>query len=412
MGKLGAFLLVLLVLIPLILLACSAGEETLGEVKTEGPSGIAFSGGKDAAVRSSRGAPAATAAPAPPTHAPVAAPAATPAPPAFSGRGLAYRGVEESKVGSGSLLSADRKVISSASLSIEVQVVPEAEAEVQRIAESVGGFVENLTSSGGPERQRATITVRVPPNQFYSTVDLIAALGTIQARNLGSEDVSEQFIDLEARLKSALKEEESLLSLLDRASAVSEVLAIERELFRVREAIERFQGQLNFLERRVELATIVVSLTSPEVRKGDPPSGNLVIHAPDVVTGVENIKGFATSQKGVVDRVFLSQRDGREQAQIAIRVFSAGFDGAMRFLETQGNVRSKEISEGTVLLGQTLEQSQEPEAAIEISLVSKKGLSNGALIAAIAGPLGGIALAGVLGRLFYSTYQAGRRQGD
>ena len=88
-------------------------------------------------------------------------------------------------------------------------------------------------------------------------------VGKVQSKNLGSEDVSERFIDLQARLKSSLREDESLLSLLDRTSTVIEVLAIERELTRVRLDIERLQGQLNFLERRIDLATITVSLSSP-----------------------------------------------------------------------------------------------------------------------------------------------------
>ena len=88
-------------------------------------------------------------------------------------------------------------------------------------------------------------------------------VGKVQSKNLGSEDVSERFIDLQARLKSSLREEKSLLSLVGRTRTVSEVLAIERELTRVRSDIERFQGQLNFLERRIDLASITVSLSSP-----------------------------------------------------------------------------------------------------------------------------------------------------
>lgn len=64
-------------------------------------------------------------------------------------------------------------------------------------------------------------------------------MGAVESRNLGTEDVSAQFIDLEARLKSSLGEEQSLLRLLERASTVGEILTIERELFRVRADIER-----------------------------------------------------------------------------------------------------------------------------------------------------------------------------
>ena len=94
-------------------------------------------------------------------------------------------------------------------------------------------------------------------------MEQVELVGKVQSKNLGSEDVSERFIDLQTRLKGSLREEESLLSLLGRTSTVSEALTIERELTRVRSDIERFQGQLNFLERRIDLATITVSLSSP-----------------------------------------------------------------------------------------------------------------------------------------------------
>ncbi|MFQ5934757.1 MAG: DUF4349 domain-containing protein, partial [Dehalococcoidia bacterium] len=173
------------------------------------------------------------------------------------------------------LETAERKVISMASISVQVELVQPAITEVRVIAESLGGFVEQLTSSGGPQRQRATMTIRVPQDQFFPALERIEALGEVQSRNLGSEDVSERFIDLKARLQSSLREEKSLLSLLERTKTVSEVLAIERELSRVRSEIERFQGQLNFLERRVDLATITVSLIPPEDVVPEPPSASM-----------------------------------------------------------------------------------------------------------------------------------------
>src|SRR5687767_548859 len=107
-------------------------------------------------------------------------------------------------------------VISTASISVEVEMTQAATNEARAIAESLGGFVEQLPSSGGSERQQAHMTSRVPQTQFFTALERIEALGKVQSRNLGSEDVSEQFIDLEVWLKSALREEESLLSLLER----------------------------------------------------------------------------------------------------------------------------------------------------------------------------------------------------
>ena len=171
-----------------------------------------------------------------------------------------------------SLEVTQRKIISNASIAVEVEVVQTAITEVRTIAESLGGFVEHLSSSGSPEHQRATMTIRVPQDQFFSALERIETLGEVQSQSVGSEDVSEQFIDLEARLKSSLREEQSLLSLLEKTEGVGEILAIERELSRIRSEIERLQGQLNFLERRVDLATIGVTLIPPREEFVEPPS--------------------------------------------------------------------------------------------------------------------------------------------
>ena len=332
------------------------------------------------------------------------APGATSAPAAMATR--APRGAPSS-----ALQTAQRKIISSASVSLEVEVVEDAIDQVRAIAEGVGGFIEQLCSSGEPGHERANITVRVPQASFLTTLDRIEDLGKVRNRNLGTEDVSEQFIDLEARLKSSLREEESLLALLGKAGVVSEVLAIERELFRIRADIERFQGQLNFLERRVALSTITVSLSPPEREPGELPSASVTISVTDVGGTVDAVKAFAASFNGKVERVFQSEREGKQEARLTLLVFSSEFGQAVTFLEGQGKVRSKEVFEGTVQAGETAAPEEKPEAKITISLIAKDDSVNVGLIAAIAGPLGGIALLALLAGMFYLVFGRGYRFG-
>ena len=301
-----------------------------------------------------------------------------------------------------------RKVISVASVSIEVEVVESAVKEVQVIAESLGGFVEQLSSSGEPERQRANMTIRVPQGQFFTALERIQAIGKVQERRVGSEDVSEQFIDLEARLKSALREEQSLLSLLEKTETVSEILTIERELARVRSEIERFQGRLNFLERRVELATISVNLSPPKEEVSEPPFAALTVEVRDVGDSVAVVKKLLLSLKGSLDSVFLSVNDSNERAEISLRVFAPDFQRTLSTLESQGRVRSKELQEGTSSTNG--ETPEEPDAHVNVSFIKEAGSSNKWLIVSIAAPIGGVALASLLGFLFYLTYRVGRRR--
>ena len=386
-------LVFLAILIPVLLLACGGGTGSVGKDQTEDSS---LNVQNDSMELMAFAAPAAT-----------PAPAAAVAPvPAFE---IGDRGSPRT---TGALETTQRKVISSAFITIELDAVSEATAQVRVIAESLGGFVEQLSSSGEPQHQRATMTIRVPQDQFFQALERIEALGTVQSRDIGSEDVSEQFIDLEARLKSDLGEEQSLLSLLERAGVVSEVLAIERELFRVRSEIERFQGQLNFLERRVDLATITVSLLSPEPKLGEPPSASLAIDVSDVSDTVARVKGLASALDGVVERVFLSQRDDKEEADFSLRVFSKDFNQGIDFLEAQGKVSNKELREGTPPVDGAVTDNEEPDSVIRVTLVEQADSNNAGLIAAIAGPLGGIALAAVLGFLFLWGYRTGRSRGS
>ena len=271
------------------------------------------------------------------------------------------------------LQAAERKVISTAAVSLEVEEVEEAVDRVRAIAESVGGFVEHLTSGGGPLRQRATIAIRVPQAEFSGVLLQIEGLGSVQGTTQGSEDVSERFIDLKARLDSALREEKSLLALLEKASAVSEVLAIERELARVRSEIERSQGQLNFLERRVALATITVDLSLPHDLFPEPPSATLSVEAPNVKNSVEAAKELATSMNGAIDRVVTTVRGDFTRSSLSVRVFPADFQPMMDFLEGQGRVDHKQVEEGAPAAAASLSASIRPEANIRVDFFDDRG---------------------------------------
>jgi hypothetical protein len=309
--------------------------------------------------------------------------------------------------GSDVLQTTQRQIISNASVSIEVATVESAVDQVRAIAEGLGGFVEHLSSFGSDKDQRANLTVRVPQDQFFTAVDRIEALGKVQGRDLGSEDVSEQFIDLEARLKSSLQEEESLLSLLDRAGQVSEILTIERELSRVRSDIERVQGQLNFLERRVALSTISVSLFPPGSRLPEPPSADTVIEDSRVADRVAAVKSLVASLNGEIDQVFLSTQDGRERANISFRVFPGDFEQALSVVESQGKIVNRSVREGFTSVPTQDEVPEDPDARINVSFIQPvtsylwlKILVAVALVAV------------VLAAAFYLAFRAGRHRTD
>ncbi len=339
---------------------------------------------------------------------PAAMATATPAPMAPGSQMPAPEGGEGS--GKNALQTVGRKVISIARVSIEVEAVEPSVGQIRAIAESVGGFVEQLSSSGGSENPRAELTVRVPQDQFEPALGRIEGLGDVESRNLGSEDVTEQFIDLSARLRSSKREEESLLALLERSSTVTEILTVERELARVRSDIERAQGQLNFLERRVDLATIHVSLFPPGARPTNPPVASYRLDVSDVSERVARLKDFVAGLGGEIDQVYLATYEHEERAEVAFRVFVQDFDRTAEFIEDQGKVKFRELREGINPLGAGTPRAKRPDARVEVTYVDRSFRLN--WLAPVIIIVVVLALAGVVAYLMRLTYRRGRTRGS
>ena len=220
---------------------------------------------------------------------------------------------------------------------------------------------------------------------------------------MSSDDVTDQFIDLEARLRSAAHEETRLVELLGSAETVADILVIERELGRVRAEIERLQGQINFLGSRVELSTITVSLFPPDRPFFEPPSGYLAVAVGDVQRALSSVRALVGTTGGIVDRVILSVTDDDTHAQVHIRVSRVEFDATLAALEREGDVESKEIQvSGEPPSDAVL--STEPDARIDLALFdSTSSQGDGFDVWLVVVPIGGVViliLAGALGVMF------------
>ncbi len=143
---------------------------------------------------------------------------------------------------------ATRIVVYTASLRI---VVVEIEASIKHtdaIAKEFNGWVQTISDD--------SITIRVPADRYELAVAKIESLGRVADRRLQASDVTEEYVDLEARLKNALAVRERLNALLARAEDVKAALEVERELGRIGEEIERIKGKLELLKNRVAFSTI------------------------------------------------------------------------------------------------------------------------------------------------------------
>lgn len=160
-------------------------------------------------------------------------------------------------------VSLERKIISNAYLQIEVNSAESAVNKVTNITQAHGGFISSSSLSNTGGRNNGQMTIRVPQKDFYPAIEEIEALGTVGSRQVSGRDVTEEFIDLDARLGNLKKQELRLQEILKTAVTVKDVLEVEHELERVRGEIERLTGRLNFLNQSVEMSTITVSAAEP-----------------------------------------------------------------------------------------------------------------------------------------------------
>lgn len=307
----------------------------------------------------------------------------------------------QSSSGSPQGLADDRQIISQASLDLEVSDVNAAAVQLRGLVQSLGGFIEHVSTSGGPNPEHGSAVVRVPSDRFLDALDSIERLGKALGQSLGQRDVTGEAIDLEARLKSERSAEESLLKLLERAVSVSDVLTVERELARVRADIERFQGQLEFLQRSVALATIAVSFVLPPGSIPVAPSASLQVEVDDVERSVSRIQDLVGGAGGTMDRVITRTRQKSQEAFLSFLAPASALESILASAAGEGVVLHREV-ESDGLNRDARDDDLQAIVTVSLQTPDRTGLwrSIGAPVA--GGVLVLLSLAGALALVFWA----------
>lgn len=160
----------------------------------------------------------------------------------------------------------ERKIIRNAELDLELEKPSEAYIQISSIANTQGGFVVTSESQQiGENGQRMTVIIRVPAAKFDDTLKQIRALaGRLLREKASGQDVTEEFVDLTARLKAKHALEDQFLEILKKATKVSDMLEVQNNLNNVRTEIERIEGRMRFLENQASLSTITITLQTPQ----------------------------------------------------------------------------------------------------------------------------------------------------
>jgi hypothetical protein len=155
-------------------------------------------------------------------------------------------------VGTTRIQSADRMLVRRGELSETVEDLTPPLVRTHALTASLGGYV----ASESRDSKTVSVSLRVPEPKLDVALDSLSMLGDVKARSVSSQDVTEETIDVQARIASLTAERDQLRALLSKATAMSDIFTIERELARVQGDIDSFQHRLEHLRSTAALAQL------------------------------------------------------------------------------------------------------------------------------------------------------------
>jgi hypothetical protein len=197
---------------------------------------------------------------------------------------------------SGSGISTiETKIIKTASLAIEVKDVPGSVEFLKNLAAQKGGYISSTNiQKNYNNRLTGSVILRVPAAEFETTLTGVKAIGTVKSVSTQGQDVTEEYVDLQAQKTSYQNQLAQYNEIMKKAVKVDDVITVQQQIDRVQKELNRLEGRLKYLDSRIDLSTITVNLQEPE------PVGGETGHN-FVSTINEGISGFF----GMIDAVII-----------------------------------------------------------------------------------------------------------
>jgi uncharacterized protein DUF4349 len=168
------------------------------------------------------------------------------------------------------VVSGDRNLILTAKIDMRSKDPWVTSDRAQAIATGLGGDVLNLSQSGSGDSRSASLTIRVPSSRFGDALQQLKSLeGEVATSGVSAQDVTDQFVDLQARLTAKQAEEQRYIAILNRANTIDEILKVDASLGNVRTQIEQLTAQINSIKNRTEFSTISMSISMIALLPGD-----------------------------------------------------------------------------------------------------------------------------------------------
>lgn len=170
-------------------------------------------------------------------------------------------------IGTSQIADMERKVIYSAYLHVEVKDYYESLDTITKKVNEWKGYIVSSTMYGESDTTYGDITIRIPQEHFDSFISFVEENSyKVKDRSISGDDVTEEYVDLESRLKSKRAVENRLMTLMEEAETTEDILAISKELATVQEDIEMILGRMQYLDNHVEYSTVTIHLVENNLK--------------------------------------------------------------------------------------------------------------------------------------------------
>jgi len=221
---------------------------------------------------------------------------------------------------------ANRKLIRNATIELEIISFDDAVQKITAFAKEERDYVATTSSEKQANgKLRGQVVVKVLPENLDRFLQKVRGLGELKNQTLGTEDVTKAYFDTDARLKNARVMEQRLIDMLKtKTGKVSDLLQVEKELGRVREDIEKMQGELKYWDSQVQFATVTVSLAEKDME--EPAAflikerSQLALYAPDVEKIYNDIKALASQKVQITNAQLNRDSSGRISATMSMLI--------------------------------------------------------------------------------------------
>jgi hypothetical protein len=254
---------------------------------------------------------------------------------------------------------ANRKLIRNAKVELEIVSFDDAVQKITAFAKEERGYVATTDSQKQANgKLRGQVVVKILPENLDRLLQKIRGLGELKNQTLGTEDVTKAYFDTDARLKNARVMEQRLIDMLKtKTGKVSDLLQVEKELGRVREDIEKMQGELKYWDSQVQFATVTISLVEKDME--EPAAflikerSQLALYAPDVEKIYNDIKTLASQKVQITNAQLNRDYSGRVSATMSMLIAPEDSDAVIGRVKSLGRVENFQTQTERIAQGGT-----------------------------------------------------------